>query len=228
MLLILAIWITSLFISSVAGGYYIKNYDRPDALVAVYAIYLALSQILAVKIGQFWKWTAPGAVLIFPFLFQITDMVNEYFGRKETHRMVLIAFITQVLMSLFLWMGNRLTPAPFWKLQETWTKIFSQSIRITGASWVSFLISNNFDAWLYDKISHFTRGKLLWVRSVLSDVPSLVLDSFIFVTLAFYGIRPVLPLIVGQLVIKWLSGVVDTPFIYLHRWIAGESSRERR
>lgn len=227
MLLILTIWLISLFVSAIVGGYYLKNYDRPDALIGVYVIYLALSQILAVKIGKFWKWTAPGAVLIFPFLFQLTDMVNEYFGRKETHRMILIAFVTQVLMTLFLWMGNKLTPAPFWKLQETWTKIFSQSIRITGASWVAFLVSNNFDAWLYDKISHFTRGKFLWVRSVFSDVPSLALDSGIFVTLAFYGVQPVLPLIYGQLVIKWLSGVVDTPFLYLYRWIAGKSPRQK-
>lgn len=154
-------------------------------------------------------------------------MVNEYFGRKETHRMILIAFVTQVLMVLFLWMGNRITPAPFWELQGLWTEIFSLSIRVTGASWVSFLISNNFDAWLYDKISEYTRGKSLWIRSVFSDVPSLALDSTIFVTLAFYGVRPVLPLIIGQLVVKWLSGVIDTPFLYLYRWVAGKSPRQK-
>ena len=83
-----------------------KNYQKPDFARALYTIYLAMSQIMAAKVSTFdlavISVFAPTAVLIFPFTFQITDIVNEAFGRKETHRMILIAFLTQVLMTPFL------------------------------------------------------------------------------------------------------------------------------
>ncbi|MHA1612499.1 MAG: VUT family protein, partial [Promethearchaeota archaeon] len=69
--------------------------------------------------------------------------------------------------------------------------------------------------------------KYLWIRSVLSDIPMLALDSVIFVTFAF-GIfggnwAIVLSTIWGQMVTKWFFGIIDTPFLYLDRWIVNSS-----
>lgn len=47
----------------------------------------------------------------------------------------------------------------------------------------------------------------------------MALDSTIFITLAFYGIMPVVPLIIGITVTKWLVGLIDIPFMYLNRRI---------
>ncbi len=217
------VWLLSLFIATLLGSYYVRVKGKSDAIIATYIIYLAISQIMAAKIAVFdlgfASFVVPTAVIIFPFTFQLTDMVNEYFGRMETHRMIFIAFVTQVLMVFFIWFSNILPPASFWSLQEPWLEIFNLSIRITAASWISFLITENLDAIIFAKIKERTGKKHLWVRSVLSDAPMLALDSFIFVTLAFYGLMPIVPLIIGQIVLKWFSGLVDTPFIYLERYI---------
>ena len=64
-------------------------------------------------------------------------------------------------------------------------------------------------------------GKL-WLRNIVSDLTSLFIDSIIFIPLAFYGILPdgLLPIIMfGQVATKWIFGTLDTPFIYLNRWI---------
>jgi uncharacterized PurR-regulated membrane protein YhhQ (DUF165 family) len=47
----------------------------------------------------------------------------------------------------------------------------------------------------------------------------MALDTVIFVTIAFYGIQPLWPLITGVLVLKWIVGVIDIPFMYLNRWV---------
>ncbi len=47
----------------------------------------------------------------------------------------------------------------------------------------------------------------------------MALDTLIFVTIAFYKVQPILPLIIGVLAIKWLVGIIDIPFMYLNRWI---------
>lgn len=204
---------------------------KSDVAIAMYVLYLAVSQIMAAKIGDFsigtWEITAPTAVLIFPFTFQITDIVNEYFGRKETHRMILIAFISQILMSLFLWFSIQIDPAFFWglpdsnatQMQAFWETFLGSTLRITLASWISFLITENLDAVIYAMIKKKTGGQKLWIRNVLSDIPTLALDSFIFVTIAFVGTMNIWPLILGQLLTKWFFGLIDTPFMYLARGI---------
>jgi len=231
---IFALWIWSIFIATLLSSYYVRVAKRSDAILAMYVIYLALSQIIAAKIVKLtildYTFIVPAAVLIFPFTVQLTDMVNEYFGRMETHRMIFIAFVTQVLMSFFLWMSVIMTPFEMWMTelggpevgQKFWETIFFSSIRITIASWTSFLIVENLDAIVFAKIREITGQKHLWIRSVFSDVPMLALDSFIFVTLAFYGVVPldvIFLMIYGQVMTKWFSGVIDTPFIYLERWV---------
>ncbi|MEO0072423.1 MAG: queuosine precursor transporter [candidate division WOR-3 bacterium] len=218
---IIIIWILTLIIASVSIPYYIRKYQKSDLAIGIYVVYLALSQIIASKIANFnlgfFKFSAPAAVLIFPFTFQITDIVNEAFGRYEVHRMIAIAFITQVLMTLFLYLGTALPPAPFWSGAGAWQEIINLVPRITLASWIAFLVSENLDAILYAQLRRFTKGKHLWLRNIFSDVPSLAVDSIIFVSLAFYGQVPIWPLIQGQIVLKCLIGIVDTPFMYLSR-----------
>ncbi len=230
--LIIVLWILSLFISTSFIAFYIRKYHKSEVIIAIFVVYIALSQILAAKLANFWGFTAPAAVIIFPFTFQLTDTMNEHFGQKETHKMIFIAFITQVLMVIFIWFGNALEPAEFWWVDnDQWLAIFSQSIGIIFASWISFLLTENLDAWLYQKIMKWTKGKMLWVRSCLSDIPMLALDSVIFVTLAFGvfgGNWAIVPMtILGQMITKWIFGVIDTPFMYLDRFIVnykGKSS----
>jgi uncharacterized integral membrane protein (TIGR00697 family) len=209
--------------------------NREDVAIALFVLFITMAQILASKIGDFtvfdYQITAPVAVLIFPFTFQITDMVNENFGQKATHRMIFIAFITQILMSIFIWFSIEVPAAPFWgfdwlsdpvEAQQFWLNFFGSTIRITIASWISFIITENLDAILFAKLKKWTKGKNLWIRNVFSDIPTLALDSVIFISIAFGGEFPldvILIMIWGQMLTKWFFGIIDTPFMYLSRGI---------
>jgi len=228
MWLVFLLWIVVIFISTILISQYIKIQKREDVAIALFILFITMSQILAAKIGDFsigaYQITAPVAVLIFPFTFQITDMVNENFGRKKTHRMIFIAFITQVLMVFFIWFSIEIPGAPFWgsEAQSYWVSFLGSTIRITVASWISFLITENLDALLFAKLKKITKGKNLWIRNIFSDIPTLALDSILFVSIAFGGILPlevVLSIIWGQLLTKWFFGIIDTPFMYLSRYI---------
>jgi uncharacterized integral membrane protein (TIGR00697 family) len=225
MWLVLLVWFLVIFVSTLLISQYIKMQKREDVAIAFYILFITMSQILAAKIGDFSIGTyliiAPVAVLIFPFTFQITDMVNENFGRKKTHRMIFIAFITQILMAIFIWFSIEIPGFPFWSDtdQKFWIRFFGSTIRITIASWISFIITENLDALIYSKLKKLTRGKNLWIRNIFSDIPTLALDTLIFVTIAFGGVLDIWPLIWGQLLTKWFFGAIDTPFMYLSRGI---------
>lgn len=224
-------WIISLTIVTYVSSQIVIRFRQHGfaALVAFYTIYLGASQIFASRIINFdlgfYTFTAPAAVFIYPFVAQAIDMINEVYGRRMAHLAILIAFTTQVLLVTFILMVNSLPPAPFFKFEEAWRSLFGLSIRITIASWISFLIASNLDAWVFARLKEKFRkvetsswfSRHLWLRVSVSDVLDLTLDSIIFVTLAFYGVLPILPLILGQIVSKNVVGFLDNPWFVWYK-----------
>jgi uncharacterized integral membrane protein (TIGR00697 family) len=228
-------WIVTLTIATYLSVYVIKKMPENGftVLTAFYVVYLAASQVMATRIITFdlgfYSFFAPAAVFIYPFIAQVVDMINEVYGERRTHLSILIAFATQVLFVLFIGMVSSLSPAPFFELEDAWNSLFGLSIRITLASWVSFLICSNLDAWIFaalkmrfsEREKNFKHDAMLnpyvWLRSSASDLINLTLDSVIFVFIAFYGIMPVMPLIIGQLISKNVIGFLDNPWFVLYK-----------
>lgn len=229
---------------SYAGARYTAHYDKPDALIGFYVVFLAIAQFFATRLGEFdfgvFMWIAPCGIVVFPFTLQITDMVNEKFGRREVYKMIAIAFVSQVLMVVFLAIATITIHHPTFEGQTDPLGPFALVPAITIASWIAFLISENFDAWVYDKVKGYFEGrfdsdewyKYLWIRNVFSDILSLGIDSLIFTPLAFLilpniigpahlvtGTALLVEIIIGQLATKWILGLIDTPFMYLTRWV---------
>lgn len=231
-------WIIGLTLVTYVSVQVIKKYPQYGfaALTGFYIIYLGASQVLATRIIVFdlgfYTFFAPAAVFIYPFIAQVIDMINEVYGQKSTHVAILIAFVTQVLLVLFIAMVNTLSPAPFFAFEEAWKSLFGLSIRITVASWIAFIISSNLDAFIFATLKekfHIKENKFrydisvnpyVWLRSSVSDAMDLTLDSMIFVTLAFFGVMPVIPLIIGQIVSKNVIGFFDNPwFVWYKRML---------
>lgn len=234
---------------SYLGAWYTIRTNSPRALLGIYILFLTLAQFFAAKITIFdfglIELIAPAGIIVFPFTLQVTDMVNEKFGRKAVYEMIWIAFLSQVTMVILLILAS-FPPA----VDSDPLISFAIVPAITIASWISFLISERFDAWIYDKFKQWIHDKslggkewwkYLWIRNVFSDILSLGLDSLIFVPLAFlvlpsiHGvvdpsaldlilpIEVIVDLIIGQLVTKWILGLIDTPYMYLTRWIYGKT-----
>jgi queuosine precursor transporter len=218
-----AVWIILISTFSMAGSWYVRKYDRADALIGLYVAFGIFANIAATKAVAFnLGWTefyAPAVALIFAVTYLLTDLVNEKFGLAETQKMIFIALASQVAISFFSWLVLVLPSAPFYTGQEALQTVLGQVPKIVFASWVAFLISENLDAYLYSWFKAKTGGRHLWARNVFSSVPAMALDSLIFGTLAFYGVLPILPLIFGQIVVKWIVAVIDIPFMYINRWI---------
>lgn len=215
-------WAISLIIVTYFSAFAVKKFKEVGYafLVGFYTIYLAASQILAIRIIKFdlgfYHFYAPQAVFIYPFIAQALDMINEVYGREKTYLAILIAFLTQVLLVIFIIMVNTLKPAPFFLYEETWREIFKLGIRITIASWSSFLVCQYIDATIFAFLKNKYEKKVL-LRSVSSDIINLTLDSIIFVTAAFLGVMPIIPLIIGQIISKNFIGFIDVPFFLWYK-----------
>ena len=213
------LWIVLISLFCLIGAYYARKHNHPNALTAFYVTLvvfagIAASKTISIDLG-FKEFYAPGAVLIFSVTFLLTDIVNEKFGREETKRMIFIALIAQIALILFSYIVVSATPAPFFTNQTAFEIVLGQVPRVVIAGLIAFYISENADAYLFDWFKKLTGGNHLWMRNAFSSLPAMLIDSVIFVTIAFYGVMPIGTLILGLTVTKWLVGIVDIPFMYL-------------
>lgn len=185
-------------------------------LAASFAVLLVVSNIIAGKIIMVGGVVAPAAVLCYSLTFAATDTIAELWGREKTRFVVNIGFVVTILSALFIRLAIAAPAAPFWDQQDMFAQVLGTNLRIVLASLTAYLISQHHDIWAFSFWKQKTGGRHLWLRNNLSTVVSQLLDTVIFIALAFYGTGvPLLSMIAGQYVFKLLIALLDTPIVYL-------------
>jgi uncharacterized integral membrane protein (TIGR00697 family) len=215
-------WALVVSATTLGAAWYARRYAKADALVALYVTLVIAANLVAAKIIGFdlgfVTLFAPSATLIFSVTFLLTDIVNERFGRQETVRMIWIAVAAQLLFLLFSYIALWAQGAPFFINQAAFDTVFSQAPRIAAAGLITFLISETFDAYVFAWFHKRTGGNQLWMRNTFSSLPAMIVDSALFVALAFSGTgAPLISLMIGLTTIKWIVGIIDIPFMYAAR-----------
>jgi hypothetical protein len=96
--------------------------------------------------------------------------------------------------------------------------------RIILASFIAYLLSQTHDVWAFHFWKKLFRGRHLWLRNNISTASSQLLDTVVFISVAFLGIMPVGQLIAGQYVVKLGIALLDTPLVYLLVWLIRKNS----
>ncbi len=195
-------------------------------LTALFITCLLVANIIAGKLFALGRLVLPAAVFAYPVTFVITDTVSEVWGKREANNIVWLGFIMNLVMTAFLYLGRVLPPAPFWEGQAAYEAVLGSVPRIVAASMAAYLVSQFHDVWAFLFWRRVTGGKHLWLRNNLSTMASQLLDSVIFITLAFAGTvsgAVLSSMIAGQYLVKLILALADTPFCYLAvRWARRE------
>lgn len=158
----------------------------------------------------------PAGVFVYALTFTLLDLINERLGKRGARQVIGTAFCANLLLAAYA----QLTvwwPAPaFFDGQAAVVRVLGATPRIVAASLIAYLVASLADAelfaWWRERV-----GGYRWVRVLVSNALSTGVDSVVFVTLAFAGILPVLPLVVGQYLVKMGVTVVSLPLIYVIR-----------
>lgn len=195
-------------------------------LFALFITSMVLVNILGSKITTILGIRISVGILFMPFLFLIPDMINEVYGRKVSYSFVQISTIMLTFYFLITWVCIALVPNPSWNLQAEYMAVFGSSLRMTAASIVGFLVSQNIDVFLFSVLKRLTKGKGLWIRKNLSTVVSQFADTTLFMFISFYRVNEnftaayVFSLIIPYWAIKVLFAWLDTPLAYLGvKWL---------
>lgn len=187
-------------------------------LFAVIVFNLLLCNLQVLKTVELFGLTTTLGNILYAGVFLATDMLSEFYGKREAQKGVLLGFITLVLMTVYMQVALHFSPAADDFAQPHLEAIFGFLPRVAVASMLAYLASQTHDVWAFHFWKAKTNGKMLWLRNNASTLASHVIDSGIFCLIAFYGVFPTAVLVeimITTVLFKAFVSVLDTPFIYL-------------
>lgn len=187
--------------------------------LTIYLTALFASNTLGVKLMPFIFGThLSTAIFAFPFVFLMTDVVGEVYG-KETSRLFVRLGMYSVLIFLAFNLISNLVPASgaFTQL-PAYNSIFGLSFRFSLASVVAFIIGEFQDVRTFFFFRRIFRGRWFALRSFLSNLWGQFLDSAVWFAIAFAGVYSFKVIVLAMLpwwLFKVAAGLAYTPLSYL-------------
>lgn len=228
---------TKLFI--ILGGFFIAN-----ALIAevIGVKIFSLEETLGFKPFSFSMFHRDGlsfsltaGVLLWPVVFVMTDIINEYYGVRGVRFLSYLAIVLISFAFLAFFGAIHLTAPGWWHasnvdkgvpdMQKAYSAVLGQSNWIIVGSLVAFLVGQLVDVFAFHRIKKATGEGKIWLRATGSTLISQLIDSFIVLFIAFYiggnwSWQQVLATGTVNYIYKFIIALVMTPVIYLiHAWI---------
>lgn len=208
-----------------------------DLLLSIYIFCIVAAEVFGAKSFPLFTifgfpLSASVAIFVFPLLFTINDMITEVYGKERTRSVIRSGLIVIFLLFLFSIFAISLPPtARFAASEAAYDEIFAKSARISAASLIAFTLAEFLDVYIFAKIRQKLGKAKLWLRTNLSNFGAQLVDTVIFMTLAFYslerGFNENLVFLIGLIIPYWLlkcsMSVIETPLVYLGvKWLRSE------
>ena len=163
---------------------------------------------------------------IFPFLtlVGISSGIAELHGKQIADRLVRYGFIPLVgaiAMTLFV-LQLPTDPGMYEPAKEAFPVILGQSWRMMLAGVISYGTSVTLNVWIFNRLRE-AGGPFARLRGFIAAALSQIVDTLIFITISFYGVRPIMEIMAGQMIAKIVLSAVMVPAII---WIVVHQGRK--
>ena len=183
---------------------------------------IIVCNIQVLKIIEIFGLVATLGNILYGSIFLATDLLGEAFGKKEAQRGVWLGFFALLFMTISMQFALLFKPHESDFIHQSLKNIFGLIPRVAFASLVAYLTSQLHDVWAFHFWRDKTKGRHLWFRNNASTLISQAIDSVVFVMIAFYGVfekNILLSILFTTYMIKVLVALLDTPVIYIGRWV---------
>jgi len=169
-----SVFLTALVIAEATAGKFFTAFDLPGTIA-----------ILGV---EFESVVMTAGVIAFPVTFIVTDVMNEYFGKAGIRFVTYIGLAMVVFAFGLLQIALAVPTAPISPVpDEAFASVFGTTTRVIIGSLVAYLIGQLVDIALFHRLRRWTEGRHLWLRATGSTLGSQFIDTFIVLTIAFWG-----------------------------------------
>ena len=187
-------------------------------IAVVYVTCLLLSNLIA---GKMWavtnSITLPAAVILFPITYIFGDIFTEVYGFKKACTVIWLGFGCSFFAVAAYLITIALPHPGFWENQDAYAIVLGTTPRVAAASFIGYLFGEFSNSVVLSRLKVATKGKRLWIRTILSTLVGEGLDSVIFVTISFFGTMDnstLLHMILYQYLFKVGYEVLFTPLTY--------------
>lgn len=189
------------------------------ALSILYGGMTCIAGILGNKQVALGPLAVEAGIFAFLLLVILSSAVAELHGRETANRLVVLGFVPLIVSMLLILTVLALPASPEMDPERLagFQLVLAQSPRLMGAGIVAYGISQLLNVGVFSLLRR--EGGLLWLRGALASVLSQIVDTLIFITLAFYGVFPILDLMIGQMLTKVVLSVVLVPPL-IHGFVA--------
>ena len=205
-----------------------RHYKYYDLILGLFVAVLLISNVASSKVLDLGPFTFDGGTILFPISYIFGDILTEVYGYKKSRRVIWTGFFAAFLMSAVFMIVGKLPPAADLPNQEAYEKILGLTPRIVIASLIAYFAGEFSNSYTLAKMKIFSKGKLLWSRTIGSTIVGEGVDTLLFVFIAFYGVFPgnlLLAILISNYVFKVCFEAAFTPFTYM---IVGYLKRKER
>jgi queuosine precursor transporter len=176
----------------------------------IYGGLVCMAGVLGTKIVALGPLTVEAGIIAFLQLVVLSSAVSELHGSAVANKLVQYGFIPLILSALLIQLVIALPAASFWTQQDAFAGILGQGSRLMLAGLISYGISQTLNVKLFDALRSGT-GKLVWLRGMIAAVASQIVDTGIFITIAFLGVLPIMPLLISGITAKIVLSIIMVP-----------------
>ena len=198
--------------------------------------------------GASFSFHLSAGVLLWPVVFVMTDIINEYYGAKGVR---FLSFLTAGLITfafIMVFLAIQLAPSEYFRMgseisnpNAAFIGVFGQGLWIIIGSLFAFLVGQILDVFVFHKIKRLTGERMIWLRATGSTLISQLIDSFVVLFIAFYigprlegavekqwSFDQVMVTGTGNYIYKFIVAIIMTPVIYfVHNWIEKYLGKEQ-
>lgn len=189
-------------------------------LTGVFTASLIVSNIIAGKTFDFFSFTLPCGVIIFPIIYIVNDVLAEVYGYQKARKVILLGFLMN-LVAVICYNITIMLPAPvFFENSEAFAVVLGSTFRLLVASFAAYLVGSLVNAKMMVILKKWDEDKL-FLRCIVSTLFGEGLDAVIFIFIGFLGTMPfeaLLLMIAAQALFKTLYEIVVYP---LTRYVIG-------
>ena len=183
-----------------------------QGLIAWVAIGTIIANIQVIKAVHIFGITATLGNVMFASIYLATDILNDIYGRKVAKRAVWLGFSSTLVMIIVI-------PAPVDNAQNSLKMIFDLVPRIAIGSIIAYIIGQHIDVFIFSMIKKiFSSDKTFIIRAYGSTILSSIIDTGLFVSIAFIGTMPgtaVFEIFITTYLLKLVSTIFNVPFGYI-------------
>ncbi|USU03593.1 queuosine precursor transporter [Sphingomonadaceae bacterium OTU29MARTA1] len=189
----------------------------PRALFVFSVLYggmVCIAGVLGVKQVALGPLAVEAGIFAFLILVALSSAIAELFGQKVATSLVRLGFVPLLVSAALIQIVVALPhdPGMYPPAIDAFPVVVGQSARMMIAGLISYGISQTLNVLIFSKLSR-GEGRLVWLRGIIASVISQIIDTLLFISISFYGERPILGLMAGQMATKVILSIVLMPLM---------------